>query len=263
MHDPRVGRFFAVDPLAYNYPHNSPYAFSENDVISHVELEGLEKRHYTINLLDDDPKLKLVREEDCWFWQDRVIVKVTGLPDYQEAVYTFTIWGKERGGYTPGSGTGNYIEDFDRHFKKDPIASIYSNEYRPNNEIIKETARDIALSLLIGRALKTSGSKQQIGLSDAKFAQKAINKRREFSPDGQAKYTGLAGKPIKTVDDLANAIKTKAVSTKDITVDYVIRNGEKVILNTRTSTALKKAGVPMSEWGRCRQDRRKSTWFNW
>lgn len=46
MHDPRVGRFFAPDPLFRQYPHNSPYAFSENDVISHVELEGLEKEFY-------------------------------------------------------------------------------------------------------------------------------------------------------------------------------------------------------------------------
>src|SRR5690554_1687950 len=43
MHDPRVGRFFAVDPLAGKYPWNSPYAFSENNVIHAVELEGLEK----------------------------------------------------------------------------------------------------------------------------------------------------------------------------------------------------------------------------
>jgi RHS repeat-associated protein len=42
MHDPRVGRFFARDPLATKYPHNSPYAFSENRVIDGVELEGLE-----------------------------------------------------------------------------------------------------------------------------------------------------------------------------------------------------------------------------
>jgi len=42
MHDPRIGRFFAVDPLASKYPHNSPYAFSENIVIHGVELEGLE-----------------------------------------------------------------------------------------------------------------------------------------------------------------------------------------------------------------------------
>lgn len=42
MHDPRLGRFFAVDPLSDKYPHNSPYAFSENRVIDAVELEGLE-----------------------------------------------------------------------------------------------------------------------------------------------------------------------------------------------------------------------------
>ncbi len=42
MHDPRIGRFFAVDPLFRDYPWNSPYAFSENKVIHMIELEGLE-----------------------------------------------------------------------------------------------------------------------------------------------------------------------------------------------------------------------------
>jgi len=43
MHDPRVGRFFARDPMETVYPWNSPYAFSENRVIRFIELEGLEK----------------------------------------------------------------------------------------------------------------------------------------------------------------------------------------------------------------------------
>jgi hypothetical protein len=42
MHDPRVGRFFAVDPLFKSFPWNSHYAFSENRIIDGVELEGLE-----------------------------------------------------------------------------------------------------------------------------------------------------------------------------------------------------------------------------
>jgi RHS repeat-associated protein len=42
MHDPRIGRFFTVDPLATKYPFYSPYAFSGNRVIDMVELEGLE-----------------------------------------------------------------------------------------------------------------------------------------------------------------------------------------------------------------------------
>jgi RHS repeat-associated protein len=43
MHDPRVGRFFAVDPLTSKYPWYSPYQFSGNKVIQFVELEGLEE----------------------------------------------------------------------------------------------------------------------------------------------------------------------------------------------------------------------------
>jgi RHS repeat-associated protein len=43
MHDPRVGRFLSVDPIGADYPWNSSYAFSENCVISAIELEGLQK----------------------------------------------------------------------------------------------------------------------------------------------------------------------------------------------------------------------------
>jgi RHS repeat-associated protein len=42
MHDPRVGRFFAVDPLKNKYPYYSVYSFSGNIVIHAIELEGLE-----------------------------------------------------------------------------------------------------------------------------------------------------------------------------------------------------------------------------
>ncbi len=51
MYDPRSGRFFAIDPIAAKYPHNSSYAFSENRVIDGVELEGLE--FLPINRSDD------------------------------------------------------------------------------------------------------------------------------------------------------------------------------------------------------------------
>lgn len=42
MHDPRVGRFFAVDPLTKKFPWYSPYQFSGNRVIDMGELEGME-----------------------------------------------------------------------------------------------------------------------------------------------------------------------------------------------------------------------------
>jgi hypothetical protein len=48
IHDSRIGRFFCLDPLAYKFPHNSPYAFSENVLIDHIEFEGLEKIHHLV-----------------------------------------------------------------------------------------------------------------------------------------------------------------------------------------------------------------------
>jgi len=47
MHDARVGRFFARDPLELEYAWNSPYAFSANRVIASIELEGLEDTAFT------------------------------------------------------------------------------------------------------------------------------------------------------------------------------------------------------------------------
>ncbi len=44
MQDPRVGWFFAVDPLAAQYPWYTPYQFSGNKVIAFVELEGAEEK---------------------------------------------------------------------------------------------------------------------------------------------------------------------------------------------------------------------------
>jgi RHS repeat-associated protein len=42
MQDVRLGRFFAIDPLAKIYPMLSSYQFASNSVIAKAEIEGLE-----------------------------------------------------------------------------------------------------------------------------------------------------------------------------------------------------------------------------
>jgi hypothetical protein len=58
MHDPRVGRFFAVDPLTKKYPYYSPYTFSGNRVIDAIELEGAEPGV----IIGSDRQVRLVNE---------------------------------------------------------------------------------------------------------------------------------------------------------------------------------------------------------
>ncbi|WP_146206224.1 hypothetical protein [Pseudomonas sp. OV226] len=85
-------------------------------------------------------------------------------------------------------------------------------------------------------------------MSEANFAQNKIKSDRSFSEDGQKLYSELAGTPIKTVDDLAGALKAGTIKPGQLPVDYVDMNGTRLILNTRTSTALEQAGIPRNEW---------------
>ncbi|MDR6302302.1 hypothetical protein GGR31_002982 [Mesonia maritima] len=66
MHDPRIGRFFALDPLEKGYPWNSPYAFSENRVIDGIDLEGAEyvTRGHILN-----DKNEIITTQDISYYQ--------------------------------------------------------------------------------------------------------------------------------------------------------------------------------------------------
>lgn len=76
IEDPRIGRFFSSDPLTTKYPNNSPYAFSENRVISAIELEGLEA--YDLNtqetiIMPTDQELRDLPVNDYTYWRDMYV----------------------------------------------------------------------------------------------------------------------------------------------------------------------------------------------
>ena len=48
IYNPRLGKFLSVDPLGSSYPWNSKYAYAENDVISSIDLDGLERLNKTV-----------------------------------------------------------------------------------------------------------------------------------------------------------------------------------------------------------------------
>ena len=50
-YDPRLGRFWSIDPLFRKYPWNSGYAFSENRVVDGIDLEGLE--FYSVHIREN------------------------------------------------------------------------------------------------------------------------------------------------------------------------------------------------------------------
>ena len=83
-------------------------------------------------------------------------------------------------------------------------------------------------------------------LDNANYAQKTYS--NTFSAEGRKIYSDLAGEPINTIDDLVNAINSGKVNVADLPVEYIVRDGNTLILNTRTSQALTQAGIPRSQW---------------
>ncbi len=72
----------------------------------------------------------------------------------------------------------------------------------------------------------------------ASFAQKTY--REAFSAGG--KFAGM------TVDDLAGALRSGDLHPFDVPIEAITRDGNALILNTRSSEALIRAGVPRSDW---------------
>lgn len=83
-------------------------------------------------------------------------------------------------------------------------------------------------------------------LDNANYAQKTYS--NTFSAEGRKIYSDLVGEPINTIDDLVNAINSGKVNVADLPVEYIVRDGNTLILNTRASQALTQAGIPRSQW---------------
>jgi hypothetical protein len=84
-------------------------------------------------------------------------------------------------------------------------------------------------------------------LKNARFAQTSY--ANTFSPEGIRFYSRLAGRPINTIDDLVAAIQAGHINPSKIPVNYIVRpGGRTLILNTRTSQALERAGIPRWQW---------------
>jgi RHS repeat-associated protein len=106
----------------------------------------------------------------------------------------------------------------------------------------------LAISYGISRGLRAlrfnpaTGARPSIGSigDDANFAQKTY--RNAFTTEPGAGFRGM------TVDQVAEALRSGAMHPRMVPVDYIVREGNTLILNTRSAQALTEAGIPRSQW---------------
>jgi hypothetical protein len=80
----------------------------------------------------------------------------------------------------------------------------------------------------------------------SRFAQRDYSE--VFSGKGIKAYSELAGKRIVTIDDLVGALRSGAIKPSQLPLDVIRRGDASIILNTRTSEALRRAGIDRSLW---------------
>ena len=67
------------------------------------------------------------------------------------------------------------------------------------------------------------------------YAQRSINVAEKFGDEG--KFSG------KTIDELANDLRSGKILSKDVPLSYVKRDGIMVVENTRSTVALERSGI--------------------
>ena len=75
-------------------------------------------------------------------------------------------------------------------------------------------------------------------LNGANFAQKTF--KSTFSAEGK-----FAGRPVS---DVAADLNAGRLSPADVPIEYIVRDGNTLILNTRSAQALEQARIPRGQW---------------
>ena len=139
------------------------------------------------------------------------------------------------GGNSPRDWTEEQWNEWER---QDSLDFLYWAAYKP-----AELAAGYALGAGIWRAGAWAfGAVRGIGqgvLEGANFAQTTFSRTFSASP---GRFAG------QTIDEVAKALSSGSMKVGDVPIEYIVRNGSTLILNTRSAQALQLAGIPRAQW---------------
>lgn len=167
---------------------------------------------YREDLFSEEDPLGLSHSFDPWLWDD-----LFADPD--------KIVGEERDGKDQAQGDGwqAFVQNL-----TDALESL-GLEPRDWAEALWGVAPGVGGT---GSTLQTNA------LKDANYAQKTYSEK--FARAG--KFNG------QSIDDVATALRSGKLKPSDVPIDYIVRDGNTLILDTRSPQARTRAGIPRSQW---------------
>jgi RHS repeat-associated protein len=162
MHDPRVGRFFARDPLEMDYPWYSPYQFSGNRVIDMIELEGAENARPSARGGRTNAAIRQRANVNRQLYANSQARARNKIPDYIQQTHYIPVRG-----WSFANSRSNSIVNMRRFVQKfelnpdDVTKEISSNEASLRSKVIKgmyELVTNLKETTEVKPIYKTSGT---------------------------------------------------------------------------------------------------------
>ena len=244
IYDPRIGRFFAVDPMAPKYPRNSPYAFSENRVIECIELEGLETFKITdgVNNANNSP-IKILTVIDVY--SEFKIVDETGkqIPNFKYSEFDKLMC--------------KYSYGIDASVSGD-IGTSLTVPNKPGQKLFNEISKvgtesgfvNFEIAIDDFSLLKTTKEDiQKVEEFDAvipRNANSAKFKANESSTDVRYELAwaymliGEYGASVQVLNSKGEEIANSVGGTTGKTLDFTLRSGEEFTINVNRGSSFEK-----------------------
>ncbi len=229
-HDPQIGRFIEIDPLADKYVYNSTYAYAENRPIDGIDLEGLEFFRKIGNFFSDVYYDGVLPAVD---WFNHNVNFVYGAYNGIQSQFT----GKDFLNGTPMTPAQGKMEFFTSVIPGGKIEGAVAKTIEKN--LVKESAEAV--------------EKQAAKTIDRDALQRGVtNEKKVLAEEGLEKntksMTAIDPKTGKEVTTIPDAMKNGAtVDVKDVKKLYdskqlraqstlSAQNGQKAIIYTGTDT---------------------------
>jgi RHS repeat-associated protein len=264
QYDPATGRWSGPDP-ASQFLSESPYAALGNNPLIHVDKDGRFLNIIigavlggVINVAIHWNKISSFKDGLAAFGIGAVAGGLAGATGGASLAATglagSTLAGGALFGLTAGAtssvvqGVGNAIYFHDKYSPGNLVQAAAIGGI--TGGIFGQIAGDLSESsgISAGNAqitqfgddpvnvVTTEGEK--LSAEGAVWAQKTYN--ANFSDDGL-----FSGRPI---DEIAQELKDGTLTTQDVPINAVSRNGQTFLLDTRSTVALTRAGIPRSAW---------------
>lgn len=255
-YNPALGRFISRDPVlgeSGNYLSYNNYIYALNNPLRYVDPDGQEAKKIIDFINSDGFQLPLgfgaQFSDAAWntlegasnlFWHpiDSLKNAVNGISNFYQNAF-------EDAKSLYNEGWANISADLKSESQQMYINYKNLSAY-DKGRLFGYATEKVAETFLMVKGLSALKGAAVADLDGAVFAQRTYS--NAFSVEGVQIYTGKVGTAINTVDDLTAALKANKITPSQLPIDYIVRDGNKIMLNTRTAQALERAGVPRSQW---------------